>query len=73
MTTKRNWFGEYRLAWITETLQIFGFINQRHLKRKFGISMAQCSNDFRKFNKRNPLAMTYIPSERRYVANEMPE
>lgn len=66
----RNWFGEHRLAWIAETLHVFGFINRRHLERKFGISTAQAAIDFAEFNKRNPTAMTYIPSEKRYVANE---
>ena len=70
MTNRPKWYQEHRLAWIAETLHVFGFINKRHLIRKFGISLGQASNDFREFNKRYPLAMTYVPHQKRYVAND---
>lgn len=34
-------------------------------QHKVGIRDAQCATDFREFNKRNPTAMTYLPSEKR--------
>lgn len=66
-----SWFLEQRMDWIDETLRIFGFINRRHMQRKFGISMPQAANDFREFEKRHPDRMCYDPHLKCYVANDI--
>lgn len=63
-----RWFEEQRMAWIAETLRVFGFINREHLMRKFGISQPQASLDLKAFQRANPRAMTYDVSTKRYVA-----
>lgn len=55
------------MAWIAETLHVFGFINRDHLVRKFGISVPQASIDLNAFLKEHPLAMTYDLSTKRYI------
>lgn len=42
-----TWFTEHRLAWIKESVEIFGFINREHIQKKFGISTPQASYDLR--------------------------
>ena len=66
-----SWFLEQRMDWIAETLSIFGFINRRHLQRKFGISTPQTSSDFREFQKRYPDRMCYDTHLKCYVANDI--
>lgn len=56
------------MAWISETLRIFGFINRAHLERKFEISTPQASIDLHRFAKLNPQRMTYDLSRKCYVA-----
>lgn len=65
-----NWFVQQRMDWIAESLRVFGFINREHLVRKFGISVPQASNDLTAFSARNPTAMRYDLSAKRYVATE---
>lgn len=62
------WAEEYRQNWIAETLRVFGFIQRKHLCRKFGISQQQAAIDFGRFQAANPDAMTYDSSAKRYVA-----
>lgn len=62
-----NWFANHRMEWIAETLRVFGFINRRHLERKFGISTPQASADLREFQRLYPEAMTYNKSLKCYV------
>lgn len=63
-----NWFTDQRQRWIAETLGIFGFINREHIERKFGVSTPQASMDLREFQKRNPGAVSYDVSAKRYIA-----
>lgn len=63
-----NWFTDQRQRWIAETLGIFGFINREHIERKFGVSTPQASGDLREFQKRNPNAIIYDATAKRYVA-----
>jgi hypothetical protein len=65
-----NWFATQRQDWIAETLRVFGFINRDHLVRKFGISIVQASADMREYQERNPGAVTYDASAKRYVCSE---
>lgn len=63
-----NWFAEQRQAWIEESIAIFGFINRRHLIRKFGVSVPQAALDLQAFQKRRPGRIRYDAKTKRYVA-----
>lgn len=63
-----RWFENQRIAWIAETLHIFGFINREHLMRKFGISRPQASKDLRSFERHSSGCMKYNLSTKRYEA-----
>jgi hypothetical protein len=64
-----RWFWEYRLAWIKESVEIFGQINRDNIMRKFGISTPQASMDLRDVLGRWPDLMTYNKSTKRYERN----
>ena len=68
-----TWFAEQRQRWISEMLEVYGFINRQHMQRKFRVSEAQAANDFRAFLEANPDAMHYDASEKTYRANTPPE
>lgn len=61
-----GWFREQRLAWIKESVRIFGFINREHIEMKFGVSTPQASMDIRDTIKEWPNLMQYNPSSKRY-------
>jgi hypothetical protein len=61
-----DWFQRCRQDWIAETLQVFGFINREHLRRKFDISNPQASKDLATFLKQNPKLMRYNVNAKRY-------
>lgn len=61
-----DWFVNQRMAWIAETLRVFGFINREHLQVKFGISQPQASMDLQRFARTHPDAITYNLSAKRY-------
>lgn len=61
-----RWYLEYRVAWIKESVEIFGFINKKHVTRKFGISKPQASMDLQETLKRWPELMSYNASAKRY-------
>ncbi len=65
-----RWFEEHRQEWIAETLRVFGYINREHLQRKFGISQPQASIDIRNYLRRNPDAMLYDMTAKRYIRKE---
>ena len=44
-----TWARCQRLAWIHEMLNIYGFINREHIKRKFWVSMPQASADIQEY------------------------
>ena len=62
-----DWFREQRLAWIKESVQIFGFINREHIVRKFGVSVPQASIDLRDFQEANPGMISYDKSAKQYL------
>jgi len=66
MAVSESWFFQHRQDWIAEAIRIFGFINRVHLERKFEISTAQASLDIRHFMERNPEALTYNKTAKRY-------
>lgn len=61
-----RWFLEYRLAWIKESVEIFGQINRENIMRKFQISQPQASIDIREVLRRWPGLMTYNRITKRY-------
>lgn len=63
-----NWFTEHRVAWIKESLEIFGTIRREHIMRKFHVSPAQASLDLREARSRWPDLMAYDLSEKVYRA-----
>lgn len=67
-----RWFEKTRQEWIAETLAVFGFIQRKHLMRKFGISMVQASSDLQQFKANNPGAMRYDVSTKCYIAQKAP-
>jgi hypothetical protein len=64
-----QWFKEYRLAWIKESVEIFGQINRENIARKFGVSTPQASLDIASVIERWPDLMTYNKSTKRYERN----
>lgn len=70
---RSNWFVERRIDWIAETMRVFGFINRRHLERKFGISTPQAAKDLGEFQRRFPDAIKYDRSRKMYIANSSEE
>ncbi len=64
-----RWFLEYRLAWIKESVEVFGQLNRENIVRKFFISLAQASEDLHEAQVRWPDLMTYNKSTKRYERN----
>lgn len=64
-----SWCEDQRMNWITETLEIFGFINRKHLMKKFQISNIQAAKDLAYYQKWNPEMMTYNLKNKRYEAS----
>lgn len=61
-----DWFVEHRLAWIKESVEIFGQMNRENIIAKFGVSLPQASIDIQEVLKRYPDLMTYNKSTKRY-------
>lgn len=61
-----NWFEIYRLDWIFEMLQIYGFINREHLMKKFRISKPQASKDLQNYIHLHSDTITYNSTLKRY-------
>ncbi len=54
-----TWFTEYRIAWIKESVEIFGSVRREHIMKKFGVSVAQASLDLRQVRLRWPDLIEY--------------
>jgi DeoR/GlpR family transcriptional regulator of sugar metabolism len=65
-----RWYKNHRLEWIAEMLRIYGFINREHVMRKFGISTPQASKDLNDFQKKNPNAVSYDLSVKKFIARD---
>ncbi len=72
MTVERQprWFARHRQEWIAETVRIFGYINRKHIERKFEITSAVASTDLREFMRANPDALIYDGTGKRYASPE---
>ena len=66
-----SWLVEYRLAWIKESVEIFGQINRDNIMQKFRISLPQASYDIQKVLERWPDLMAYNRSTKRYERTEL--
>lgn len=64
-----TWAIEQRLAWIKESVEIFGQINRDNIVRKFWVSTPQASVDLAKALERWPDLMSYNKSTKRYERN----
>lgn len=61
-----TWAQQQRMDFIEKRLRDVGTINRRHLMAEFSISMPQAAADIKRFIERNPTAMKYNSSEKRY-------
>ncbi len=61
-----RYFENLRQDWIGEMLKIYGFIQRRHIQKKFGISTPQASQDIQKWMEANPGGAIYNKSKKRY-------
>lgn len=66
MSAGGTWFMEARLEWIRESVGIYGYINRRHIMRKFGVSEPQAAQDLGRAQRRWPKLVQYNPSTKRY-------
>lgn len=46
-----NWFANHRQQWIEEMLDVYGFINRKHLTTKFGVTLMTAQQDINKFRR----------------------
>lgn len=67
---QRTWYVEFRLAWIKESVEIFGTVSREYIMKKFGISAAQASVDLRELRARWPDLIEYDLSEKIYKARK---
>jgi len=70
MMCEKQWFLRTRIAWIHESIRIFGFINREHIMKKFGIASAQASHDLKLAMKWHPNLMQYDASRKCYIEQQ---
>lgn len=66
MTENLTWAQEYRLNWIAEMLDIYGYVNRQHIMRKFRLSTPQASADMKLFGEHFPNTAIYDKSAKCY-------
>lgn len=62
-----NWYAQQRQNWISEMLNIYGYINRSHIVAKFGCSPQSAGNDLTKFQASNAAWVQYDPRRKAYV------
>jgi hypothetical protein len=65
---RMTWCRQHRIEWIGEMLEVYGFINREHLRRKFRISTPQASYDLSDFRRLYPDKVEYNPGLKQYNA-----
>lgn len=65
-----RYFEQLRISWIVETIKIFGFINRRHVVKKFGVTQHVVSSDFSKVQEMHPDLMKYDASQKCYFLSK---
>ena len=68
-----DWFKLHRQEWILEMVEIYGFINQKHVMKKFRISKPQAAIDFKEVLEKHPKLIKYNTSTRRYERTKVHE
>ena len=61
-----TWAQRKRVQWINEMLDVYGFINRKHIMRKFDVSEPQASKDFTMFLTIFPHRATYDKNTKQY-------
>ena len=61
-----RYFEKLRVAWIIESVEIFGHINREHVVKKFGVTPQVASKDFQTVQKLHPRLMRYDTSAKTY-------
>lgn len=61
-----DWFRDTRIDWIFETIQIYGYVNRKHIMRKFDVSVVQASIDLRQAQEQRPHLIAYNKTTKRY-------
>ena len=67
-STKDQWAGRERLAFIERVAWWRGVVNRGDLRKVFGISAAQASADLQGYQEQNPTALAYNVRTKRYEA-----
>ena len=67
-STKDQWAGRERLAFIERVAWWRGVVNRGDLREVFGISAAQASGDLQGYQEQNPTALAYNVRSKRYEA-----
>lgn len=67
-STKDQWAGRERLAFVERTAWWRGVVNRGDLREVFGISAAQASADLQGYQELNPTALAYNVRSKRYEA-----
>ncbi|MEO5913778.1 MAG: WYL domain-containing protein [Luteolibacter sp.] len=67
-STKDQWAGRERLAFIERAAWWRGVVNRGDLREVFGISAAQASADLQGYQEQNPTALAYNVRSKRYEA-----
>ncbi len=70
MSEDLSWYRRHRQEWIAETVRVFGYINRKHIERKFDVTAAVASLDLRVFQRENPGALIYDGTGKRYASPE---
>jgi len=65
-----RYFENLRMGWIIELIQIYGFINRKHVVKKFGVSEQIVSKDFSNVMKLHPQLMRYNEVDKCYWLKE---
>lgn len=61
-----RYFENLRMGWIIEMVQIYGFINRKHVVKKFGVTEQVVSKDFTNVMKLHPALMRYDVNDKCY-------
>lgn len=65
-----RYFENLRIGWIIEMVQIYGFINRKHVAKKFDVSEQVVSKDFMNVMKMHPRLMSYDVNDKCYWLRE---
>ena len=61
-----NYFQQQRQEFIAAFVKKNGYINRRHIMKKFGVNTVTASKDLQKYQELNPCVIEYNARKRRY-------